>query len=103
LAAEQVDCCGAVVVMVRVAPTVFPPTIVTGLLEPKLKVGSYWALAGLEEMAAVRATAPVKSFTGVMLMDEVVMRPGKVMVADSPVMEKVATMTVTVLVPEAAV
>jgi len=34
--------------------------MLTGLVGPKLKVGGYWGTAGLEVMAAVSLTLPVK-------------------------------------------
>jgi hypothetical protein len=46
--------------MVRVAVPAVVPVILTGLVVPKLKVGGYWAPAGLEVMAAVSVTLPVK-------------------------------------------
>jgi hypothetical protein len=34
--------------------------MLTGVVEPKLKVGGYWAPVGVEVMAAVSVTLPVK-------------------------------------------
>ena len=56
---------GAVVRMVRVAVSAEAPVMLTGLVEPKLKVGGYWAPVGLEVTAAVRVTLPVKPPDGV--------------------------------------
>jgi hypothetical protein len=61
----------AVVEMVRVAVPVAAPAMLTGLVEPKLRVGAYCALAGLEVTAAVSVTLPVKPPEGVTVMLEV--------------------------------
>lgn len=58
----------AVVEMVRVAVPAAVPVILTGLVEPKLIVGGYWAPVGLAVMAAVSVTLPVKPPTGVRVM-----------------------------------
>jgi len=55
----------AVVEMVSVAVPATVPVMLTGVVEPKLRVGGYWAPAGLEVTAAVRATLPVKPPAGV--------------------------------------
>lgn len=67
-----------VVEIVRVAVTAFAPVIFAGLLEPKLNVGGFWAPVGLDVMAAVRATLPVKPPLGVTLIVDVllVVAPG---------------------------
>ena len=76
------------------------------LVEPKLKVGRYCAPVGLEVMAAVSATLPVKPPLGVTVMAEVfaVVAPGATVTA-VPVMEKLeltAEVTVTAAdVPDA--
>jgi hypothetical protein len=57
--------------MVRVAIPLPEPVIVTGLVEPKLRVGGYWAPEGLEVTVAVRATLPVKPPLGVTVRVEV--------------------------------
>lgn len=57
--------------MVRVAVPAVVPVMLTGLVEPKLRVGGYWALVGLEVTAAVSATLPVKPPAGVTLTNEV--------------------------------
>ena len=49
--------------------------MLTGLVEPKLSVGGSVALAGLEVMAAVRATLPVKPPLGAMVIVEVALWP----------------------------
>jgi hypothetical protein len=69
--------------MVRVAVPAVAAVMLTGLVEPKLKVGGYWAPAGLEVTAAVRVTLPAKPPTGV-----------KVMVDAFPVLAPGATVTV---------
>ena len=61
----------AVVVMVRVAVPAGVPVMLAGLVEPKLKEGRYWALAGLEVTEAVSATLPVKPPAGVTVMVDV--------------------------------
>jgi len=68
----------AVVVIVSVAVPAEVPVMLTGLVEPKLKVGGYWAPVGLEVTAAVSTTLPVKPPAGVTVMVEVlpVVAPG---------------------------
>ena len=61
----------AVVEIVRVAVPTPEPVILTGVVVPKLKVGRYCALAGLEARAAVNTTFPVKPPLGVTVMAEV--------------------------------
>jgi hypothetical protein len=56
--------------MVRIAVPALVPVILTGLVEPKLKVGGYWALVGLEVTAAVSTTLPVKPPLGVTVIVE---------------------------------
>jgi hypothetical protein len=77
----------------------------TGVVEPKLKVGGYCALAGLDVIAAVSATLPVKPPLGVSVMVEVlpVVAPGAT-VTGVPVMMRLGGMaavmvTVSVLLP----
>ena len=41
------------------------PVMMTGVVEPKLRVGGFCAFAGLEVMAAVSATLPANPPTGV--------------------------------------
>jgi hypothetical protein len=88
--------------MVRVAVAALLPVMVTGLVEPKLKVGGSMAPAGLEVMAAVSATLPVKPPTGITVMVEVfdVVAPGA-MVTAVLVIVKVGAVTVTDVVLEA--
>jgi hypothetical protein len=66
----------AVVETVRVAVAGFVPVMLTGLVEPKLKVGGYWAPAGLEVMAGASVTLPVKPPRGVTVMVVVEVAPG---------------------------
>jgi hypothetical protein len=67
----------AVVEIVRIAVPAPAPVIATGLFEPKLRVGGYWAPEGLE------ATLPVKPPLGVTEMVEVlpVVAPGATVTA----------------------
>jgi len=51
--------------MVRVAVPGALPVMLTGDVEPKLRVGGFFAPAGLDVMAAVKATLPVKPPAGV--------------------------------------
>ena len=97
----------AVVVMVRVAVPAAVPIMLTGLVEPKLRVGGYCAPTGLEVTAAVSATLPVKPPLGVTVIVEVlpVVAPGE---RDTAVPAKVnpggtacVTVTVSVLLLEA--
>jgi hypothetical protein len=60
-----------VVEMVRVAVPAEALVIITGLVEPKLKVGGSWAAVGLDVIVAVRATLPVNPPLGVMVTVEV--------------------------------
>src|ERR1700692_524100 len=67
----------AVVEMVRLAvPAV--PVILTGLVEPKLNMGRSLAPVGMDVIAAVRATLPIKPPLGVTVIVEVlpVVAPG---------------------------
>jgi hypothetical protein len=61
----------AVVVTVSVAVPTEVPLMLTGLVEPKLKVGKCRAPAGLDVITAVSAMLPVKPFVGVRVMVEV--------------------------------
>jgi hypothetical protein len=56
--------------MERVAIPAELPVMLTGLVEPKLMVGGYWAPAGLEVTAAVSVTVLVKPPAGVTVMVE---------------------------------
>jgi hypothetical protein len=87
----------AVVEMVRVAVPAAAPVMLTGLVEPKLKVGGSSAPLGLEVTAAVSATLPVKPPDGVTAMLEVfpVVAPG-VTVTAVPVIVKPGVPPVTV-------
>ena len=96
----------AVVLMVRVAVPAVVPVMLTGLVEPKLKVGRYWAPDGLEVTAAVSITLPVKPPAGVTVMVEVfpVVAPGATVTA-VPLTVKLgftAVVTVTEAVPVVA-
>ena len=81
----------AVVETVRIAVPELDPEMFTGVVEPKLKVGGYWAPAGLDVMVAVSATLPVKPPLGVIVVVEVevfaVVAPGTT-VTDVPAMAK---------------
>lgn len=57
--------------IVSVAVPAVVPAMLTGLVEPKLKVGGYWAPVGLEVITAVSAILPVKPPTGVTEIVEV--------------------------------
>jgi hypothetical protein len=61
---------GAVVVTVRVAVAGLAPVITTGLVEPKLKVGKLTAPLGLDVIAALSVTEPVKPPIGETVMVE---------------------------------
>jgi hypothetical protein len=61
----------AVVEMVRVAVPAAVPVMFTGVVEPKLSVGGYWAPGGLEVTEAVNATLPVKPSAGVTVIVDV--------------------------------
>ena len=86
---------------VRVAVPGFEPVIFTGLVEPKLKEGGYWAPVGLAVTAAVSTTLPVKPLTGVTVMVEVfpVVAP-EFRVTAVPLRVKVGAVTVTDAEPE---
>jgi hypothetical protein len=71
LGKARAELVGAVVEMVRVAVPAVAPSMLTGLVEPKLKVGGYWAPVGLEVTAAVSVTLPVKPPAGVTVIVEV--------------------------------
>lgn len=73
--------------------------MLTGLVEPKLKVGGYWAPVGLEVTAAVSTTLPVKPPAGVTVMVEVfpVVAPG-VTVTAGPLTVKLGVGAVIVAV-----
>jgi len=74
---------------VRVAVPLEAPVMLTELVEPKLKVGGFTALAGLVVTAAVSATLPVNPPTGVTVIVEVfpVVEPATT-VTDIPAMVK---------------
>jgi hypothetical protein len=69
--------------MVSVAVPAVAPVMLTGLVAPKLKVGTYWAPLGLEVMAAVSTTLPVKPPLGVTVIADVfpVVAPGAMVTA----------------------
>jgi hypothetical protein len=75
--------------MVRVAVPAAEPAMLTELVEPKLRVGRYCAPEGVEPMAAVSTTFPVKPPTGVTVIVDVfpVVAPGETFTA-RPVIEK---------------
>jgi hypothetical protein len=68
----------AVAEIVSVAVTPLVPVMLIGLVEPKLRVGGYWASAGLEVMTAVNTTLPAKPPFGATVIVEVfpVVAPG---------------------------
>ena len=92
----------AVVVKVSVAVPAEVPVMLTGLVEPKLKVGGYRAPAGLEVTAAVSVTLPLKPPAGVTVMAEVFafVAPGETVTA-VPLTVKLGggAVTVTEVVP----
>ena len=57
--------------MVSVAVTADVPVMLTGLVEPKLSGGGSWAPDGLDVIAAVSVTLPVKPPPGVTVIVEV--------------------------------
>jgi len=67
-----------VVLTVRVAVPELEPLMLTGVVKPKLKVGGYWAPAGLDVMVAVKATLPVNPPLGATVIVDVfpVVAPG---------------------------
>ena len=77
----------AVVEMVRIAVPALVPEMTTGVVEPKLKVGRSWAPVGLEVIAAVRATLPVKLPLGVTVTVDVfaVVAPGTTVTGIPPI------------------
>ena len=87
-----------------VAVPAVAPVMLTGLVEPKLRVGVSCAPLGLEVMAAVRATLPVKPPLGVTVIVEVfpVVAPGLTDTAVPATVTPGAAVTVTELVPVAA-
>jgi hypothetical protein len=95
----------AVVVTVRVAVAVLAPLMLTGLVEPKLRVGGSCAPVGEEVTAAVNATLPVKPPRGFTLMVEVfpVAAPGATLTGVTVIVKPGGTgaVTVTDFVPDA--
>ena len=55
----------------RVAVPAAVPVMLTGVVEPKLSMGGYWAPGGLEVTEAVNPTLPVKPPAGVTVIDDV--------------------------------
>jgi hypothetical protein len=97
----------AVVETVRAAVPAVVPLMLTGVVDPKLKVGGYCAPAGLDVRVAVNTTLPVKPPAGVTVMVDIfpVVAPG-VTVTVVPLTVKVgftAVVTVTCAVPVALV
>jgi hypothetical protein len=90
--------------MVRVAVPVAAPVMLTGVVEPKLKVGGFTAPVGPEVTAAVSATLPVNPPAGVTATVEVlpVVAPAATVTA-VPAIVKMGLVTVTGVVPVAAV
>jgi len=89
--------------MVRVAVPAVVPVMLTGLVEPKLKVGGYCAPVGLEVTEVVSATLPVKPPAGVRVIVDVlaVDAPGLTVTAVPLTVKLGGTgfVTVTVAVP----
>jgi hypothetical protein len=77
----------AVVAMVSVAVPAVAPVMLTGVVEPKLRVGGYRAPGGLVVTAAVITTLPVKPPLGVTEIFVPVVAPFAT-VTDVPPMEK---------------
>ena len=96
----------AVVEIVRVAVPAVVPEMLTGVVEPKLTVGGYWAPAGLEVRVAVSVTLPMNPPDGVTVTVDVfdVVAPGVTLTAVPPMVKLgfTAIVTVTEPVPEAA-
>jgi hypothetical protein len=94
----------AVVEMVRVAVPAAASAMLTGLVEPKLRVGVYWAPAGLEVTVAVSATLPVKPPEGDTVMVEAfpVAEPAATVAAVPVTVKAGLTRVVTVMDAEAA-
>lgn len=88
----------AVVATVSVAVEAFAPFKFSGVVVPKLNVGGSDAPTGLEVIAAVSATLPVKPPAGVSVIVEVfpVVAPGDSVTAE-PVIVKVGTATAVAL------
>jgi hypothetical protein len=90
--------------MVRAAVSALVPVILTGLVEPKLKVGGYSAPFGLEVTDAVSVTLPVNPPLGAIVMVEAspVAAPGKIETADPATVNEGGTggVTVTENVPD---
>jgi hypothetical protein len=92
-----------VVPMVRVAVPAAAPVMLTGLVPPKLRVGTLCAPPGLEVRAAVSATLPVNPPDGVTVIVDIAIGPG-VTVTGVPVTVKAGGLvpdTVTEACPEA--
>ena len=72
------------VAMERVAVPAVGPVMLTGVVEPKLKVGAATAPDGLDVMAAVSATFPVNPTAGVKVIVEVfpAVAPGATVTAE---------------------
>jgi hypothetical protein len=90
--------------MVKVAVPAEAPAMFAGLVDPKLKVGASWAPAGLEVMAAVSATLPVKPPLGVTVMVEVfpLVAPGTKVTVVPPIVNEGGLGGATVTVVELA-
>jgi len=92
--------------MLRVAVPAEIPVMLTGLVDPKLRVGGTVAPAGLEVMVAVSTTLPVNPPLGAIVMVEVfpLVAPGAT-VTGVPVTVKLGltwAVTITELDPTAA-
>ena len=95
-----------VVEIVSVAVPAAVLVMVTGLVDPKLKVGGYSVPAGLEVTTAVRATLPVKPPAGVTVIEDVFpeVAPFAIVTAVPLIvkLELTAVVTVTKAVPDAS-
>jgi hypothetical protein len=103
LAALQDEELLAVVATVIVAFCAVPPERPTGLVVPKLNVGTFTALAGATVTTAPRLTLPVNPASGVTVIVEVAVEP-VVTVTFVPEIEKLGpedAVTVTEPVPDA--
>jgi len=72
--------------------------MLTALVEPKLNVGGSCAPAGLDVIAAVRTTLPVKVAPGLTVIVEVVVDPG-LMFTGVPVMMKMGGVSLNTTPP----
>jgi hypothetical protein len=104
LADEHGAAVAARVKMVRVAVPELAPVMLTGLVDPKLRVGRLMASEGVEARTAVRETLPLNPPAGVMVMAEVlpVVAPAAI-VTDVPLIENVGGMALVTAITAVAV